>query len=126
MLRTVLTLAATIALITVRAHAAGISGQTTAAQPRAVTLDEAVRMAESQSEAIRIARAGVQRAEGQQYQARAQRLPQINGSASYTRTLTPTLSNVGRPRAVDTHDQRGADRTGGGPCPRKLTDRLGK
>ena len=56
-------------------------------QLRAISLDEAVRTAEAQSEAIRIARAGVQRAQGQQYQARSQRLPQLNASASYTRTL---------------------------------------
>jgi outer membrane protein TolC len=54
---------------------------------RAISLDEAVRIAESQSEAIRIARAGVQRAEGQRYQARSQRLPQLSASAGYTRTL---------------------------------------
>ena len=56
-------------------------------QTRPISLDEAVRTAEAQSEAIRIARAGVQRAQGQQYQARSQRLPQLNASASYTRTL---------------------------------------
>ncbi|HMG00278.1 MAG TPA: TolC family protein, partial [Gemmatimonadaceae bacterium] len=63
------------------------STATSAAQTRPISLDEAVRTAEAQSEAIRIARAGVQRAQGQQYQARSQRLPQLNASASYTRTL---------------------------------------
>ena len=86
----------------VRAQAGAISAQTTASQPRALTLDEAVRAAESQSEAIRIARAGVQRAEGLQYQARSQRLPQINGSASYTRTLASQFSSTGGGPAVDT------------------------
>ena len=43
----------------------------------ALSLDDAVKMAEGQSEAVRIARAGVQRAEGQQLQARSQLLPQI-------------------------------------------------
>ncbi len=62
-------------------------GAPAAAQARTISLDEAVRTAEAQSEAIRIARAGVQRAQGQQYQARSQRLPQLNASASYTRTL---------------------------------------
>jgi len=73
----------------------------TATAPRTLSLDEAVRMAESQSEAIRIARAGVQRAEGQQYQARSQRLPQLAGSASYTRTLASQFSVAAGP-AVDT------------------------
>lgn len=68
---------------------------------RTLSLDEAVRIAESQSEAVRIARAGVQRAEGQQYQARSQRLPQINGSAAYTRTLASQFSIAAGP-AVDT------------------------
>lgn len=73
----------------------------TATAPRTLSLDEAVRMAESQSEAVRIARAGVQRAEGQQYQARSQRLPQLAGSASYTRTLASQFSVAAGP-AVDT------------------------
>ena len=74
----------------------------TATAPRALSLDEAVRIAEAQSEAIRIARAGVQRAEGQQYQARSLRLPQLNGSASYARTLASQFSNIGGGPAVDT------------------------
>jgi outer membrane protein TolC len=64
-------------------------------QPRLLTLDEAVRTAEAQSEAIRIARAGVQRAQGQQYQARSQYLPQVNASAAYTRTLASQFSSIG-------------------------------
>jgi len=67
----------------------------TATAPRTITLDEAVRIAELQSEAVRIARAGVDRAHGQQWQARSQLLPQINGSASYTRTLASQFSSVG-------------------------------
>ena len=74
----------------------------TTGTPRSISLDEAVRIAESQSEAIRIARAGVQRAEGQQYQARSLRLPQLNGSASYTRTLASQFSSVGGGTPVDT------------------------
>jgi len=74
----------------------------TGTAPRAIALDEAVRIAESQSEAIRIARAGVERAHGQQYQARSQLLPQISGSAAYTRTLASQFSSVGGGPAVDT------------------------
>jgi len=85
-----------------QAQAGTISVKTTVTQPRALTLEEAVRTAESQSESIRIARAGVQRAEGQQYQARSQRLPQINGSASYTRTLASQFSSLRGTTAVDT------------------------
>lgn len=71
-------------------------------QLRAISLDEAVRTAEAQSEAIRIARAGVQRAQGQQYQARSQRLPQLNGSVSYTRTLASQFDVGGSAPPVDT------------------------
>ncbi len=54
---------------------------------RSLTLDEALRIASAQSEAVRIAQAGVLRAQGLQVQARSQYLPQISGTATYTRTL---------------------------------------
>lgn len=54
---------------------------------RELSLDEALRIAAAQSEALKIAQAGVMRARGQQLQARSQYLPQVNGTASYTRTL---------------------------------------
>ena len=86
-----------------RAQVPTLAPQTTVAQTRPLTLEEAVRTAESQSEAIRIARAGVQRAQGQQYQARSQRFPQLNASASYTRTLASQFSSAGGSApAVDT------------------------
>ena len=55
--------------------------------PRPLSLDEALRIAERESESIQIARAGVDRARGTQQQARSQYLPQLNGSLQYTRTL---------------------------------------
>ncbi len=61
---------------------------------RPLSLEEAVRIAESQSEAVRIAAAAVMRAHGQQYQARSQRLPQLNGSGSYVRTLRSQYSGL--------------------------------
>jgi outer membrane protein len=94
-LRTLFTLA-TLALPGVtRAQVPVLPTQTTLGQVRPLALEEAVRIAESNSETIRIARAGVQRAQGQQYQARSQRLPQLNGSASYTRTLASQFSSAG-------------------------------
>ena len=63
-----------------------------AQQARSISLDEALRLSQSQSEALRIAQAGVTRAQGQQLQARAQYLPQIDGSAGYTRTLATQFS----------------------------------
>jgi outer membrane protein TolC len=74
----------------------------TANAPRAISLDEAVRLAESQSEEIRIARAGVERAHGQQYQARSLRFPQLNGSLAYTRTLASQFEAIGGGPPVDT------------------------
>ena len=86
---------------------------------RRLALDEAVRIAELQSETIRIARAGVQRANGQQYQARSQYFPQINGSASYTRTLASQFSNIGGSApAVDTTKPVAPP----GPCDQYLRD----
>jgi outer membrane protein TolC len=87
----------TVALLVSIAPRASLA-QTPAAQPAAVqgatqlSLDDAVRMAESQSEAVRIARAGLQRADGQKLQARSQYLPQVYGSAGYTRTLKSQYS----------------------------------
>jgi outer membrane protein TolC len=74
----------------------------TTGTPRTLSHDEAVRIAETQSEAVPIAPAGVERAEGQQYQARSQRLPQLTGSAAYTRTLASQFSVAGGSTAVDT------------------------
>jgi outer membrane protein TolC len=58
-----------------------------AQQGRTLSLDDALRLAASQSEAVRIAEAGVLRARGQQLQARSQQLPQVAASLTYTRTL---------------------------------------
>jgi outer membrane protein len=66
-----------------------------------ISLEDAVRMAEGQSETVQIARAGVRRAEGQKIQAYSQLLPQIYGSASYTRTLKSEYSSISVP-APDT------------------------
>ena len=59
---------------------------------RALSLDEAMRIAERESENLQIARAGVDRAHGQQLQARSQYLPQLSGSLQYTRTLKSQFS----------------------------------
>ena len=57
------------------------------AQGRQLSIEEAMRLAESQSEAVRIAQAGVLRARGQQVQARSLYLPQVGATFTYTRTL---------------------------------------
>ncbi len=70
--------------------------------PVALSLDDAVRMAEGQSEAVQIARAGVRRADGQKLQAHSQLLPQIYGSGGYTRTLKSEYSSISTPAADTT------------------------
>ncbi|MGH9420840.1 MAG: TolC family protein, partial [Thermoanaerobaculia bacterium] len=60
-----------------------------------VSLDDAVKMAEAQSEAVGIARAGVMRTEGQKLQARSQYFPQVAASGGYTRTLKSQYSGFG-------------------------------
>jgi outer membrane protein TolC len=68
---------------------------------RPLSLGEAIRIAEEQSEAIGIARSAVTRARGEIYRARSQYLPQIGGTARYSRTLSSEFENLG----------------GGGPAP---------
>ena len=103
LIRFALALLCFIVPVTARTQVPTLPTQTTVAQTLPISLDEAVRAAESQSEAIRIARAGVQRAQGQQYQARSQRYPQLNGSAGYTRTLASQFSSAGGSApAIDT------------------------
>lgn len=72
------------------------------AQARAtvtLSLDDALRMAQTTSQTIDIARAGVTRATGSRYQARSQFFPQLNGSLGYTRTLQSQFSSFSAPAA---------------------------
>ena len=62
---------------------------------RPLSLDEALRLAESASDQIAISRAGVTRARGEVMQARSQRFPQVNASASYTRALASEFQGFG-------------------------------
>jgi outer membrane protein len=63
-------------------------GPTAPASPtRTLTLDEALSIAETTSERVAIAEAGVSRADGGRLLARSERLPQLFGGASYDRTL---------------------------------------
>ena len=56
-------------------------------QARTLSLAEALDIAEDESEAVGMARAGIQAARGEQRRARSEFFPQLSGSASYTRTL---------------------------------------
>ncbi len=80
-----------------------------------LSLTEAVRLAEQKSHDVRLARAGVTRARGQELQAASQLLPQLFGSAGYTRTLRSQFSALSSP---DTSTFRGPP----GPCDQYLRD----
>jgi outer membrane protein TolC len=58
-----------------------------ASNTTALSLDDAIRIAARESEALQIARAGVTRAGGQVRVARSQYLPQLGGSLAYSRAL---------------------------------------
>ncbi|MBA3670823.1 MAG: TolC family protein [Gemmatimonadaceae bacterium] len=58
----------------------------------AISLDDAIRLAARESEALQIARAGVTRASGQLRQARSGYLPQLNSQLAYGRTLRSQFS----------------------------------
>ena len=67
-----------------------------AAAPAAISLADAMRMAERVSHPVRTAEAGVLRSRGQQYQARSQYLPQLNGSVAYQRTLESQFQAISK------------------------------
>ena len=66
----------------------------TSGAPRCISLDEALRIADAQSEAVDVARAGVTRATGQRFQSRSQSLPQVGAVAGYTRLLQSQFSDL--------------------------------
>lgn len=70
-----------------------------------LTLGQVLDLAEARSETVAIARAAVQRAEGEHVRARSGRLPQLTASASYDRALASEFSSVF------------GSRSGGPPCP---------
>jgi len=87
---------AALAFLGLALYAGRAAAQQTGARAGAVvqlTLDDALRIAQQQSQTIEIARAGVTRANGQAMQARSQMLPQLNASAGYGRTLASQFSN---------------------------------
>ncbi len=59
-----------------------------------MTLEQVLQLAEARSEALGIARAGVQRAEGEQVRARSGLFPQLSVSGSYDRALASEFSSV--------------------------------
>jgi outer membrane protein TolC len=74
---------------------------------RRLSLDDALRAAEAQSQTLQLARAGLMRAQGSVYQARSQYLPQLSGVASYQRTLRSQFQgfSAGAPAETTTTPQ---------------------
>lgn len=83
------------ALVAALLAAAPAAAQPGLAAQRPLTLEEALRLAEDASEPVQIARAGLTRSRGQLVQARAARLPQLNGSLSYSRALASQFEGLG-------------------------------
>jgi outer membrane protein TolC len=73
-----------------------------AASARPLTLEDALRLAEDASEPVQIARAGLTRSRGQLVQARSARLPQLNGTLSYSRALASQFEGLGGGAEPDT------------------------
>jgi outer membrane protein len=65
-----------------------------AAQARSLSLEEALTLARPVSEAVGLARIGIERARGQTIQAKSELFPQISGSFSYARQLKSQFDNL--------------------------------
>jgi outer membrane protein TolC len=76
-------------LLTVSPAPSGVAAQT-----RALSLADALSLAEGSSESLGIARTGVTRARGELRQARSELFPQLSGSASYTRALASEFEGI--------------------------------
>jgi outer membrane protein len=59
-----------------------------------LTLEQVLELAESRSESIAVAQAGIRRAEGEQTRARSGRFPQLSLAASYDRSLASEFEGV--------------------------------
>ncbi|HJQ19285.1 MAG TPA: TolC family protein [Gemmatimonadaceae bacterium] len=88
------------------AGAQTVPANSTPAAARAISLEDAIRLADRSSETVEIARAGVTRASGQQTIALSQFLPQVNATASYARTLRSQFAGLSGGAAPDTSPNR--------------------
>jgi outer membrane protein TolC len=75
----------------------GITGSAQAQRPaelRALSLEEALRLARPASEVVGLARSALNRARGEQLQARSELFPQLTGSVSYSRLIKSQFSGL--------------------------------
>lgn len=83
-----------------------LASGTRAPNASALSLAEAVRVALSKSEAVRIAQAGVLRARGEVYEALSNWFPQVTGTAGYTRTLQTQYTALAKATATPVDSTR--------------------
>jgi outer membrane protein len=91
--------------------------RTGTARPLPLSLSEALALGAGGSEAVALARAGVERAEGQQRQARSARLPQLSSSLAWQKQLQNQFAEVAKRAARGNGSAPaagGADSSGGG------------
>jgi outer membrane protein len=114
-------------LLTLSANAGPLAAQRpvldTLAQASALSLDDALRLALPASEAVALARSAVKRAQGDVKKARSEFLPQITGTASYTRTLKSQFSRAGGSGGSDSTATTSCNRFQGDPSA-PITTRL--
>ena len=96
-----------------RAQQAASTAQQAGAAVTALSLDEALRLGGRVSHTVKSAEAGVLRAHGGQYQARAGFLPQVNGSLSYQRTLQSQFAAIAGLAPADTSSKSGSSGSSG-------------
>ena len=87
-----LAVAATLALASLAPLGAQQPIEPKPAAGRSMTLQQAYQQAESHNPGVRIARAQLERAHGQEWQARSLYLPQLNAQLLYTKTLASQFS----------------------------------
>jgi outer membrane protein len=73
-----------------------------AAQAVTISLEDALKLGSRVSHTVKTAEAGVLRANGGQYQARSQYLPQVNGSLAYQRILESQFAAIAGATPADT------------------------
>jgi outer membrane protein TolC len=74
------------------AFAAPAGAQQRQAAPRSLSIEQALDLAERESETVGLARSGLAQARGERRRANSAYYPQLTGSASYTRTLRSQFS----------------------------------
>lgn len=98
-------IAALFAILPLALHAQGSTPASVSnASPTSLSLADALRMAEQRALGVQAAQAGADRARGQLRQANSQRLPQINGSASYQRAIQNQFQAISEAFPADSAD----------------------